>query len=117
MDKSCGNCLKYIKSECPGMSAICHLYTQYESIDYSKSREIAALESSAPLVPCDNCGNEAHCKPYGLNEGNAILCRSCWNKELRFQTTDEQGYTICDGSKDYYKRNFRSWVATNWYGL
>jgi hypothetical protein len=85
--------------------------------DQTKIRAIRERESIAPLVPCDNCGQDKKCKAYHLNEGNAILCASCFNKERIFQTSDEKGYTITDGSKDYYKRNFQSWWLTDWYGI
>lgn len=79
---------------------------------YYQSREYLA-----PLCTCDNCGQEKKLKPYKLNQGNALLCQSCFSLEQRFQTQDERGYTICDGSRDYHKRNFQSWHNTDWYGI
>lgn len=81
-------------------------------------RLMASREFLAPLCFCDNCGQEKKLKAYHLGgSGNALLCQSCFRKEQIFQTSDEKGYTITDGSKDAYKRNFQSWADSDWYGI
>jgi formylmethanofuran dehydrogenase subunit E len=84
---------------------------------FNECHAIRVLEPQVEPVTCDNCGELRPCKAYPLNEGNAILCQQCWQLEYKFQTSDVNGYSICDNSPNAHKRNQHLWCATGWYGL
>lgn len=75
-------------------------------------RDDITLGESMPLAICDNCGNEHKCKVVPIGNGNAILCRSCFTKEMNFRRTNGSHYYM---TKLERCLDTPAWYTLKWY--